>query len=59
VLVTALKRPAVLGDQLLSLAILAGLFLAVAIGCASPAGLRAFAITLTGCAALVATVALV
>jgi hypothetical protein len=58
-LVTALKRPAVLGDQVLSLAILAGLFLAVAVGCASPAGLRAFALTFTGCAALVATVALV
>jgi hypothetical protein len=58
-LVTALKRPAVLGDQLVSLAILTGLYFAVAVGCACPAGLRAFAVTLTGCAALAAAVALV
>lgn len=58
-LVTALKRPAVLGDELLSLAILGGLFASVAVGCASAAGLRAFAVTFTACAALVTVVALV
>jgi O-antigen ligase len=58
-IVTAVKRPAALGDQLVTLAIVAGIFGAVATACASAAGLRAFAFTLAGCAAVVTVVALV
>jgi hypothetical protein len=58
-LVTAVKRPAALGDQAETLAIVACLFAAVAVACASPSGLRAFAVTLTGCAAVVIVTALV
>ncbi len=58
-LVTAVKRPAALGDEVVSLVIVAGIFGAVATGCGSAAGLRALAITLAGCAAVVATVAIV
>ncbi len=58
-LVTALKRPDVLGAQVVALAIVCGLFLAVAIGCASAAGLRAFALTWVACAAVVTVTALV
>jgi hypothetical protein len=58
-LVTAVKRPAVLGDQLLGFAILAGIFAVVAVSCASPAGVRAFAATFVACAALATVVALV
>jgi hypothetical protein len=57
-LVTAVKRPAVLGDQLLGFAILAGLYAAVAVGCATRRGLAAFAVTLCACAALTAWVAI-
>lgn len=57
--VTAVKRPAALGDQAVNLAIVFGLFWAVAVGCSSVAGLRAFAITLAGCAAVVGVTALV
>jgi len=59
VLVTAVKRPEAAGDQLLSLAIVFGLFLAVAVGCASARGLRAFAVTLVACSAVVTATALV
>lgn len=57
-LVTAVKRPGVLGDQLLGFAILAGLYAAVAVGCATREGMRAFAVTLCACAALTALVAI-
>ena len=57
--VTAAKRPSALGEVALGFAILLGIHAAVAIGCASPAGLRAFAITFVGCAALATVVALV
>jgi O-antigen ligase len=57
--VTAVKAPAALGVQALPLVIVAGLFLAVATCCATPAGLRAFAVTLTACAAVVTVTALV
>src|SRR5580704_7892289 len=58
-LVTAVKRPDALGAAASSLAVLSGLFLAVAVGCASRAGVRAFAWTFAGAAALVTVVALV
>jgi hypothetical protein len=57
-LVTAVKHPDGLGDQALSLAILLGLYLAVALGCGAPRGLSLFAITYVGCAALATTVAI-
>lgn len=57
-MVTAVKRPSVLGETLLGFAILLGIFAAVAIGCASSSGVRAFAITFGACAALATTVAL-
>lgn len=57
--VTAVKRPDALPAQLFAFAVLAGLFFAVAIGCASAAGVRAFALTFTACAALATVVALV
>jgi hypothetical protein len=56
--ITAVKRPDGLGAAVSSLAILAGPFLAVAVGCASRAGVRAFAWTFAGAAALVTVVAL-
>lgn len=59
IVVTAIKRPDAVGAQMLSIAILAGLYLAVAVACASAAGVRAFAITFTACAALATAVALV
>lgn len=57
-LVTALKHPDGLGDQALSLAIVLGLYVAVAVGCGSPRGLAVFASTYVACAALAATVAI-
>jgi hypothetical protein len=57
--VTAIKRPDALGAAASSLAVLAGVFLAIAVGCASRAGVRAFAWTMAGAAALVTCVALV
>jgi hypothetical protein len=57
-LVTAIKRPAAAPEQAVAFAILAGLFVVVAVGCASGAGLRAFAILLVASAALVTAVAL-
>lgn len=56
--VTAVKRPDALEAQWMAFAILAGVFFAVAIGCASTAGVRAFALTFTACAALATAVAL-
>lgn len=58
-LVTAVKRPDTLGDQALALAILLGLYLAVAIGCGTRRGLRIFATTYVACAVLATTVAIV
>ena len=58
-LVTAVKQPDTLGDQALALAILLGLYLAVAIGCGTPRGLRIFAMTYVACAVLATTVAIV
>ncbi|MFT3773179.1 MAG: O-antigen ligase family protein [Minicystis sp.] len=58
-LVTAVRRPEVLGDQFLGFAILGGIFAVIAVGCASPTGARAFAITFVACAALATTVAIV
>jgi hypothetical protein len=57
-LTTAVKRPDALDAAFASLAILAGLFLAVAVGCGSRAGVRAFAWTFAGAAALVTVVAI-
>jgi len=58
-LVTAVKRPDALGAQAIALVIVFGLFMAVAVACASPAGLRAFALTLTACGAVVTVTAIV
>ncbi len=58
-LVTALKYPDGLGEEALALAIVLGLYLAVAIGCGSPRGLSIFAKTYVACAALATTVAIV
>jgi hypothetical protein len=57
--VTAVKAPASLDDQLGALGVVACVVAAVAVGCASPAGLRAFAITLAGCSAIVSVVAII
>ena len=57
-LVTAIKHPEALGEQALALAILLGLYFAVAIGCGTARGLRIFAMTYVACAALATTVAL-
>jgi hypothetical protein len=57
-LVTAVKRPSALGEIALGFGILLGIHVCVAIGCASPSGLRAFAITFVGCAALTTVVAI-
>jgi hypothetical protein len=57
-LVTAVKHPDTLGEQALALAILLGLYFAVAIGCGTARGLRIFAMTYVACAALATTVAL-
>ena len=57
-IVTAVKYPAGLGDQALSLLIVFGLYVAVAIGCGSRRGLAVFACTYVGCAALATTVAI-
>jgi hypothetical protein len=57
-LVTAVKHPDGLDDQALALAILIGLYFAVAVGCGSPRGLSLFAVTYVGCAALATTVAI-
>ena len=57
-LVTAIKHPDALGEQALALAILLGLYFAVAIGCGTARGLWIFAATYVACAALATTVAL-
>ena len=57
-LVTAIKHPEALGEQALALAILLGLYFAVAIGCGTARGLRVFAVTYVACAALATTVAI-
>ena len=57
-IVTAVKHPDGLGEQALALAILLGLYLAVAIGCGSRRGLAVFACTYVACAALATTVAI-
>jgi hypothetical protein len=57
--VTAVKRPEAFADQAVSLAIVAGIFGVVATACATPSGLRALALTLSACAAVVVTVAIV
>ncbi len=57
--VTAVKRPAAFVDQAVSLAIVAGVFGVVATCCATARGLRALAVTLTACTAVVVTVAIV
>ncbi len=57
-LVTAVKHPDALGDQALALAILLGLYFAVAIGCGTRRGLWIFATTYVACAALATTVAI-
>jgi O-antigen ligase/polysaccharide polymerase Wzy-like membrane protein len=57
-LVTAVKHPDALGDQALALAILLGLYLAVAIGCGSARGLWIFAATYVACAVLATSVAI-
>jgi O-Antigen ligase len=56
--ITALKRPDAIAETAVSIAILAGVFLSVAIGAGSPSGLRAFATMFLGTAALVTAVAL-
>jgi hypothetical protein len=57
--VTAVKAPASLGDQAGALGVVTCVFAAVAVGCGSAAGLRAFALTLAGCSAIVGAVAIV
>jgi O-antigen ligase len=57
--VTAVKRPSALEAQAFSFAVVLGLFAAIAVGTATAAGLRALAITLASCAAIVTVVAVV
>ncbi|APR76384.1 O-antigen polymerase family protein [Minicystis rosea] len=57
--VTAVKRPAVLGEQITFFAVLGGIYAVIAMGCASPSGVRAFAVTFVACALLATTVAIV
>lgn len=56
--VTAVRRPDVVVEVAIGLAIVGGIFAAVAIGCATQAGLRALAMTMSCCAALVTWVAI-
>ena len=56
--VTAVKQPEHLGEQARALAIVFGLYLAVAVGCGSRRGVSLFAMTYVGCAALATVVAI-
>ncbi|HVY45651.1 MAG TPA: O-antigen ligase family protein, partial [Minicystis sp.] len=58
-LTTAVKRSAALSDEFLPIAVLSGVYLASSLALGSARGLRLFAATFAGCAALVAVVALV